>query len=456
MSERELSKRSIPAVHRFTTDPHVARFAPTLGPQSIRSTVEAILESVRASNAAVPSFDALRARVVDALVAAEAEGLINAINATGVVLHTNFGRAPLAKAALEAVTRLGSGYTNLEFDLARGERGSRYDRVASQLQELTGAEAALVVNNCAAAVLLVLDTFAMGREVVVSRGQLIEIGGGFRLPDVLRKSGATLVEAGTTNRTYPSDYRNAWTPNTAMFMRTHPSNYRVEGFTTDVSSRELAALARELAVISFEDLGSGALIDLARFGLPHEPTLAEEVAAGLDLVAVSGDKLLGGPQCGIIVGRRELVDRLRRNPLLRALRVDKMTLAGLSATLSAYLEPDRLAELPVFAMLSQSRELLQQRAEALCARIAANEPRVSVRVVTTDSTTGGGTLPLAGLPSAGIAVRKPGAAPDDLAASLRRNRPPVVGRIEGDDVILDLRTVFAEEEPALALAIASL
>src|SRR5215469_12014086 len=303
--------------------------------------------------------------VLRALAAREASGLIGVINATGVLLHTNFGRAPLAGAALDAVARLGAGYTNLEFDLESGERGSRYERVASQLCDLSGAQAALVVNNCAAAVLLVLDTFARGREVVVSRGQLIEIGGAFRLPDVLRKSGATLVEVGTTNRTYGADYRDAWTDRTAIFMRSHPSNYRVEGFTAEVDAGSMAVIAREVGVLSFEDLGSGALVDLSPYGLPHEPTLTDEIAAGVDLVAVSGDKLLGGPQCGIIAGRATLVDALRKNPLLRALRVDKMTIAALGATLALYLE-HRLEEIPFFAMLAATPDELCARASAIC------------------------------------------------------------------------------------------
>src|SRR5262250_1854391 len=279
--------RDIPAVHRFTTDPAIATYAPLIGRGAVRSHVQAVLEDARRSGSET-GFDALRERVLERLASAQTRGLIQVINGSGVLLHTNFGRAPLSDRALDAVRALGAGYTNLEYEVESGERGSRYDRVTSLLREVSGAQDALVVNNCAAAVLLVLDTFARGREVVVSRGQLIEIGGGFRLPEVLAKSGAILVEVGTTNKTYVRDYRNAWNPNTAMFMRTHPSNFRVSGFTADVSAATLAALARELEVISFEDLGSGALVDLAGFGVPSEPMLSEAIAAGLDLVAVSG------------------------------------------------------------------------------------------------------------------------------------------------------------------------
>ncbi|HXM18338.1 MAG TPA: L-seryl-tRNA(Sec) selenium transferase [Candidatus Tumulicola sp.] len=441
--------RDIPAVHRFTTDPSIAAYESVLGRSAVKSRVHDVLEEARSSGDSAPAFEALRDRMLSRLAVAQAQGLVSVINGTGVLLHTNFGRAPLAAAALQEVSRLGAGYTNLEYDLQLGERGSRHDRVASQLRELSGAQAALVVNNCAAAVLLVLDTFARGREVVVSRGQLIEIGGGFRLPEVLAKSGAALVEVGTTNKTYARDFRNAWNANTAMFMRSHQSNFRMSGFVADVDPAALAALAKELDVLSFEDLGSGALVDLQSFGLPHEPTVAEEIAAGLDLVAVSGDKLLGGPQCGIIAGRADLIDALKRNPLLRALRVDKMTLAALGATLAAYLEPERLTELPLFAMLAQSAEHLRARADALCAELKRRVSDARITVLSTTSTTGGGTLPDAALPSAGIGIEKPAAGPDALAQSLRRASPPVIGRIEGPKLVIDLRTVREAEEPQL-------
>jgi len=445
--------RHIPAVHRFTTDPAIATYAPLLGPGAVKAHVQAELERARADSERDIAFETLRAAVLTRLASAAAEGLIGVINGSGVLLHTNFGRAPLSQAALDAVRTLGAGYTNLEFDLESGERGSRYDRVSSLLRELSGAQAALVVNNCAAAVLLVLDTFARGREVVVSRGELIEIGGGFRLPEVLVKSGATLVEVGTTNKTYARDYRAAWNANTALFMRTHPSNYHISGFTAAVSSSTLSALARELEVISFEDLGSGALVDMTAIGLPLEPTLAQEIAAGLDLVTVSGDKLLGGPQCGIIAGRGDLIAALTHNPLLRALRVDKMTLAALNATLSAYVD-GRLNDLPLYAMLALPQETLLQRARDVCAAVTARASKASVDTVATIATTGGGTLPDARIPSAGVAVRAlDGAEP--LAARLRRNRPPIVGRIEDDRVIIDLRTVGETELDALASGIVS-
>ncbi|MDQ6766420.1 MAG: L-seryl-tRNA(Sec) selenium transferase [Candidatus Eremiobacteraeota bacterium] len=450
--------REVPPVHRFTTDPIVSAYDGVLGHGTVRSTVAAVLDQARAGardGAAVASFESLRQTVLERLALAQGQGLVRVVNGTGILLHTNFGRAPLAPAALAASSALGMGYTNLEYDLGAGKRGSRYERVSAQLCELSGAESALVVNNCAAAVLLVLDTFARDREVVVSRGQLIEIGGGFRLPDVLRKSGSKLVEVGTTNKTYPLDYRNAWSQATAIFMRTHPSNYRTLGFTAEVDAPTLAALAKELGVLSFEDLGSGALVDMEQFGLQHEPTLAEEIKAGIDLVAVSGDKLLGGPQCGIIVGRADRLDTIKRNPLLRALRVDKLTLAALAETLACYLEPGRLEEIPLFAMLKTPVDVLRSRADAIRHALRAKSAAVSVEPCATESATGGGTLPLERIPSSGIAITARSCAPDALAAALRRHQPPVIGRIEDAALVIDLRTVMPDEDQLLVDALAS-
>jgi L-seryl-tRNA(Ser) seleniumtransferase len=448
-------RRGIPAVHRFTADPDLAAFNAVLGSDAVRTTVQRVLDEARAQaqmSVAPPGEAELKLRMLGVLAASETAGLLRIINGTGVILHTNFGRAPLAPAALAAMSELGAGYTNLEYDLTTGKRGSRYERVAAQLRELTGAQASLVVNNCAAAVMLVLDTFASGRDVVVSRGQLVEIGGGFRLPDVLRKSGARLVEVGTTNKTYPSDYRDAWSPSTAMFMRTHPSNFRVEGFTAEVSAQALAALAKELDVLSFEDLGSGALIDFTPFGLPREPTVAQEVAAGMDLVAVSGDKLLGGPQCGIVCGRADLIARMRANPLLRALRTDKTTIAALSATLALYLEPDRLRELPLVSMLTADGDALFARAAALCVALNAKGGSTDFRPVRTAATTGGGTMPATEIASAGIAAT-PHVAPHEFVARLCARRPPVIGRVQEADFIVDLRTVRVDEDADLCAAL---
>jgi L-seryl-tRNA(Ser) seleniumtransferase len=454
--------REIPPVHRFTTDKFIAAYDPLLGHATVRGVVQHVLEEARkllaTSPGALPSFETMREAVIEQLAQRRRSDLVDVINGTGVLLHTNFGRAPLAPEALQHASRLGGGYTNLEYDLTEGMRGSRYDRVSMQLCELSGAQAALVVNNCAAAVLLVLDTFARDRDVVVSRGQLIEIGGGFRLPDVLRKSGARLVEVGTTNKTYVNDFRNAWSERTAMFMRSHPSNYRVCGFTAEVDSKMLAALAKELQVISFEDLGSGAFVGLEEFGLPHEPTVREEIEAGLDLVAVSGDKLLGGPQCGIICGKTDLVAAMKRNPLLRALRVDKLTLSALSATLRFYLEPGRLRDLPLFGMIATPVDRLRERATAMCTTVAnrldsESTDSLQLKVVDTEATTGGGTLPLTVIPSAGISLSSRSMSAAQIAEFLRKQSPPIVGRVEAHRVVIDLRTVLSREDEAVTDAL---
>ena len=396
-------------MHRLLTEPSLAAFGALLGTGAVKAAIGDVLREARArsrDDAAIPAFEALVGDVRARLAREETRGLVEVLNGTGILLHTNLGRAPLAPAALQAMARIGGGYSNLEFDLESGARGSRYERPAALLREASGAEDGLVVNNCAAAVLLILDTFARGREVIVARNQLLEIGGGFRLPDVLARSGARLVETGTTNKVYLRDFERALGPQTALLLRTHPSNFRMEGFVADVEPRELAALARRAGVPLVEDLGSGALLDLSRFGLPHERTVQEAVADGMDLVAFSGDKLFGGPQAGIIVGRAALVARLRANPLLRALRVDKSTLAALTATLRLYLEPGRLAEIPFYAMLGLSLDALRARGERM--RATLRERGIESSVVETQAFAGGGTLPLAPIASLGLRLDAPG------------------------------------------------
>ncbi|MBD5606698.1 MAG: L-seryl-tRNA(Sec) selenium transferase, partial [Candidatus Eremiobacteraeota bacterium] len=358
---------------RFLEEPDVAGYAALFGTTVVKATVDAVLADVRARTARdgvpVPPFEDLLARARRRLARVELDDLTSVLNGTGILLHTNLGRAPLAPRALEAMATIAGGYSNLEFDIETGTRGSRYGRVATLLRATTGAEDGLVVNNCAAAVLLVLDTFGKQREVVVSRNQLIEIGGGFRLPDVLARSGATLVEVGATNKVYLADFERALTANTALVLRSHTSNYRIEGFTADVAAADLATLARRVGVLSVEDLGGGALVGLEAYGLPHERTVREAVADGIDLVAFSGDKLLGGPQCGIVVGRAAAIARLRANPLLRALRVDKATLAALAATLRLYLDPRDVETIPFYEMLACSRGDLLVRAIDVVAAI---------------------------------------------------------------------------------------
>ncbi|MGZ3563408.1 MAG: L-seryl-tRNA(Sec) selenium transferase, partial [Vulcanimicrobiaceae bacterium] len=412
--------------------------------------IDAELDRARHSPPIAP-FDALLDGVLGRLERSRMQTLVGAINATGILLHTNLGRAPLAAEALDAAVRIGAGYSNLEFDLDEGTRGSRYNRVTAALQSVTGAEDALVVNNCAAAVLLMLDTLAKGREVVVSRNQLIEIGGGFRLPDVLERSGATLVEVGATNKVYLADYERALTPRTTLLMRSHPSNFRIAGFTHDVDPKELSALGRRVGVPVIEDLGSGALVDLTEYGLPRERTVQDALRDGIDLVAFSGDKLLGGPQAGIIVGKGSLVARLRANPLLRALRVDKLTIAALAGTLALYASPGTRERIPFYRMLGASIDALRERAERYLQELGGKH----VQIVPSAAYVGAGSLPETTLPSLALAVS--GArTPDAIASRLRRNDPAIVGRVEGGRVLLDLRTIASEQDSAVIAALDSI
>ena len=371
------------------------------------------------------------------------------INATGVIIHTNLGRAPLsaeARAAMEAAAR---GYSNLEYDLEVGQRGSRYVHAEELLCRLTGAEAALVVNNNAGAVLLILSALARGGEVIISRGQLVEIGGGFRIPDVMRQSGARLVEVGTTNRTYLKDYEEAIGEDTALLMRVHRSNFRLTGFVHEPSLGELVELGKKYGLDVVDDLGSGALLDTSLYGLAHEPTMQESIAQGAALVSASGDKLLGGPQAGIIVGRGDLIARLKRHPLTRALRVDKTTLAGLQATLLHYLKGEAEEKIPVWRMIATPLEALQERAKAWAERL--REAGIAASVVDGRSAVGGGSLPGETLPSKLVAIEAD--SPDELARRLRLGDPPVIGRIEGDRLLLDPRTVLEGEGELLLEAV---
>jgi L-seryl-tRNA(Ser) seleniumtransferase len=378
----------------------------------------------------------LARRLGDELLAARRPALRRVLNATGVLVHTNLGRAPLPAAAIERALEVGRGYSNLEYDLADGSRGSRQDHVASILRRLTGAEAAIVVNNNAAAMLLALAALAEGREVLVSRGELIEIGDGFRIPDVLARSGARLVEVGSTNRTRASDYDLAAGADTALILRVHQSNFRVVGFVERPTLKELAAVARARSLPLLDDLGSGAFVDIA-----DEPTARDALANGADLVCFSGDKLLGGPQAGIVVGRADLVERLRRHPLHRALRIDKLSLAALEGTLLLYLEPARaLAEVPVLRMLHEDVGSVRRRAERLAAEVGGEVEETVARV-------GGGALPLVELPSFACAVE------ESLAARLRLGEPPVIGVLRDGRLLLDCRTLADDEVGAVAAAV---
>lgn len=383
-------------------------------------------------------------------LAASARGSLRpVINATGVVIHTNLGRAPLAPAALARAAAIAAGYSNLEYDLAAGTRGSRTVHAESLLTTLTGAEAAIVVNNNAAATLLILTGLANGREVVISRGELVEIGGGFRVPDVMRQSGATLREVGTTNRTRVNDYTATVTPATAMFLRVHPSNFRIEGFTERPALADLVQGGRATGVPVVEDIGSGCLVD----DLAGEPSVQASIAAGVDLVCFSGDKLLGGPQCGIIAGRKALVDRLRTHPLMRALRADKVTFAILEATLAEYAAGRAATTIPVQQMLHATTDSMESRAQALAAPLAAAGWQVAL--LTGSSAVGGGSAPGFELPTVLLSLARAGESPDAIEQWLRGLDPPVIARIEHERVVLDLRTVLPGQDEVLATLLGS-
>lgn len=402
-----------------------------------------------------PSLDQLVAGVLARVAEQARPRLRRVLNATGVVLHTNLGRAPLAPEALAQIEQVARGYSNLELDLGTGARGSRYAHVEALLCQLTGAEAALVVNNNAAAVLLMLSALCAGREVLVSRGELVEIGGSFRVPDVMVQGGARLVEVGTTNRTHLDDYRRACGPASAALLKVHASNFRIVGFTAAPALADLAALAHERDLPLLVDWGSGVLVDLADLGLAHEATPAELLAQGADLVTFSGDKLLGAPQAGLLVGRQALVERCARHPLMRALRIDKLTLAGLEATLRLYLDPAGApARVPALRLLGLRPPALRASAERLVALLRDRAPALTLEIVEGCSQAGGGALPEIELPTLLVAVTGSRTA-HALEACLRQQDPPVLARIHRDRLLLDLRTLAEEELPLVAQAVAA-
>jgi len=400
----------------------------------------------------LPDFsgDAFATSIVTAIESARAMSLQQVINATGIIIHTNLGRARLAPLAVEAMQGAASAPTNLELNLTTGKRGSRHDHLEARICALTGAEAAVVVNNCAAAVLLSLMATAHGRAVVASRGELIEIGGAFRLPDVIAQSGAVLREVGTTNRTRLADYEAEIDENTAVLLKSHTSNFRIVGFTSAPTRRDLAQLAADRNVILMEDLGSGVICDLSPYGLTDEPVVADILKSGTDLVMFSGDKLLGGPQAGIIAGKRDIIARLKAHPLMRALRIDKLSLAALEATLPLYSAPyDPFKEIPVLAMLSEPVEDVRRRAEGMAAQLSAIDTVVQESV----AQVGAGSVPEQGIPSFAVSCSIGSLSPDGLMSRLRQNKTPVIGRIERDRVLLDMRTVMDSEVPVIIAAL---
>lgn len=443
-------RRAIPAVGALLALPGVKALTATVPAPVLADAVRAAVDAVRREPQQTPPDEAAWvAAITHALARRQTPSLRPVFNVTGVVLHTNLGRAPLARAALDAINRTAGGGSSLEFDLESGERGSRYVHCAGLLRELTGAADALVVNNGAAALVLALNTLADGKEAIVSRGELIEIGGSFRVPDIMARSGATLREVGTTNRTHLEDYRRVVGDRTGAIVKVHRSNFEVRGFVAEASVAALALLAREARIPLLLDLGSGLLVSLQRFGLLGEPTVRDAVRDGATLVVMSGDKLLGGPQAGILVGSAAAIDACRRNPLTRALRVDKLTLAALAATLALYRDPERaFTEVPVLRMLAATPEAIRSR----CARLAdaLRGAGVPCEVADSEGAVGGGAFPTARLASAAVVI---GGDAVRVAARLRAAPTPVIGRIEDGRVRLDLRSLPDEFDQALATAV---
>ena len=447
--------RNLPNVNTILAAPALAEFA--AGPQRelvvelVREELGRAREKIR-GGAEAPQAENLAEAVGERLAALVRSEPRRVVNATGVILHTNLGRAPLSDSAIRAMQEASSGYSNLELDLESGRRGSRQSHLQGLLKRLTGAEAALAVNNNASAVLLGLSALAAGKEVIVSRAEAVEIGGGFRIPDVCSQSGGYLVDVGTTNRTYIRDYESAITENTAALLKVHSSNFRIEGFTAEVAPEELTALGERMSVAVLHDEGSGCLLPTESYGLAHEPMPQESIAAGVGLVFFSGDKLLGGPQAGIVVGKQELVTRLASHPLARAVRIDKASLAGLTATLLHYLKGEAEQEIPIWRMISEPAPRIKDRAMGWLTRLEC-----PAQVEGSRSAIGGGSLPGETLPSWSLGLdctAAPGG-PQGVMERLRRWNPPVVARIEEDRVLLDPRTVLPREEQDLVSAVAS-
>jgi L-seryl-tRNA(Ser) seleniumtransferase len=457
--------RSLPSIERLLERPLALQLSQARGRERVRDWLREITGDLRGqlenAQSSVHSRQSLIEEVerrLEARAAATARpSLRRVVNATGVILHTNLGRAPLARQAVEALAETVSHYSNLEYDLNRGERGRREAHCQDLLTRLTGSEAAVLANNNAAAVLLVLNTLAEGGEVIVSRGELIEIGGSFRIPDVMEKSGAVLREVGTTNRTRISDYERAINERTRLILRVHPSNYRIIGFTERPAAREIAELARRANLPSFEDVGSGCLIDLSPYGVTDEPVVAESLAAGISVVSFSGDKMLGGPQAGVIAGSSEIITRVRKNPLMRALRVDKATYAALEATLRLYEQGVAREEVPVVRAIVTTREQLAERASSFAEAITrVSNGLFKSSLEDSSSVIGGGSAPEVKLPTLVVALQQEGASASVLEERLRKQVVPIITRTERDRVMIDLRTVAIDEEAIILDAIAAL
>ncbi|HMG74192.1 MAG TPA: L-seryl-tRNA(Sec) selenium transferase [Pyrinomonadaceae bacterium] len=471
-TQTNTSLRALPSVDSLLRTETAQSIRPRIGASRLSSLARRITDELRREMLAVApekstestangSRASLLREAERRLAAAHAQetsrGVRRVINATGVVLHTNLGRAPLSDAARRAIADTAAGYCSLEYDIASGERGRRGPRAEDLLADLTGAEAALVVNNCAAAALLVLTTLAREAETIVSRGELVEIGGDFRVPDVMAQSGTQMIEVGTTNRTRLSDYRKAISENTRLIMRVHASNYRIIGFTKTPTVKELAGLAHDAGLILYEDAGSGALLDFTEYGIDGEPVVRRSIEAGADVVSFSGDKLLGGPQAGLLVGRADIIERMRSHPLYRAVRADKLRIAALEATLDAYARGASESEVPAHRFIALSADEIKKRAVKMIRRLRGRIPdTVELNTVPGESAAGGGSGPTSRLPTVLISIAHKRSTPNQIEATLRRAEPPVIARIVDDRVLLDLRTVAESEEPELARAILSL
>ena len=424
----------------------IARFGRPLTLTAIRSTLDEARARFKLNpEPDLPSVELILAQTESTLTAWTKPTLVPVINATGVILHTNLGRAPLSEATIHAMDVVSRGYTNLEYDLEKGARGSRLIHAESVLQKLTGAESALVVNNNASAILLVLSALANRKRVIISRSQLVEIGGGFRVPDVMKQSGAKLVEVGTTNKVRLSDYQSAMEDPTALIMRVHPSNFKIIGFTEEPELKDIVEIAHQAGIFVIDDLGSGALLDTSKYGLAHEPTVQESLSAGVDVVCFSGDKLLGGPQAGIIVGKKALIDKIKKHPLARAVRADKGCLAGISATLLHYLKDDAEREIPIWKMMSLTLKQVKGRAEAWKNELGQGN------VVEGESTVGGGSLPGESFKTWLLSLEVK--SPDKFLKKLRQQHPPIIARTENNKILLDPRTILPEQEGALLVGL---
>jgi L-seryl-tRNA(Ser) seleniumtransferase len=461
-ADNQAHLRSLPGVDRilewFKADPFFAEVPRSIQVDAARSTIESLRVKILTSQAELSaemfSESSIMQGIKERVSSAMMPNLKEVINATGVVIHTNLGRSLLADEALENLQKIAGGYSNLEFDLVSGQRGSRYSSVEDLICEISRAQAAMVVNNNAGAVLLCLETIAKGKNVIVSRGELVEIGGSFRIPDVMTKSGAFLKEVGTTNRTHLRDYENAIDINTGLLLKVHTSNYSVVGFTAGVSLRDLVALGEKHQVPVMEDLGSGTFIDLSKYGLLKEPTVQESVSTGVDVVTFSGDKLLGGPQAGVIAGAGQMLNKIKQNPITRALRIDKLTLAALESTLRLYRdEAAAVSRIPTLRMLTMPEQIIQRKAQSFMALLTdLNDDRLEVRSFPAASRAGGGSLPMLKLPSRCVGIKIENLSANRIDRWMREHTPAIVGRIEDGFFMMDVRTLQEKEPDVIAAA----